>query len=85
MRRSSEQIAADLDAKSAKLKADADRRRSVASDEGCSWQYEAEKVVRTLANYFGQFKEGPYLDFANTLKADREARWEALKAKERQS
>ncbi len=79
-RRSSLEIAHDHEERAAKLRADSDRRRSVASDATCELMWEAECALRRLAAYCGM--EGKdHAATADSLKGQREARWADLKAR----
>lgn len=62
-----------------------DRQASIASDNLCLLLYDAEKTMRDLAAYCGQFRSGEYYDFAEKLMRDRVTRWAKEKAKREQS
>lgn len=81
MRRSSEERIADLESRAAKLKADSERRLSVASDPTCALLYDCEKAVRALASYTGLDGQAAYLPIAEGFRIDRETRWNTLKAR----
>lgn len=81
MRRSNEERIQDLEARAAKLKADSDRRLSVASDPTCALLYDCEKAVRALASYTGTDGQAAYLPIAEKFRIDRETRWNSIKGK----
>jgi hypothetical protein len=79
-RRTPAEIAAALDARSAKLKEESERRRSVAADPICSWLYDAECSLHrvrlaTTDDAVRQFAEG----LTSELKAERKARWAKIR------
>lgn len=80
MRRSSLELAQAAEDRAKKLRAEADRRRSVASDPLCSLLWEAEKAVRAVEAYMRPSPDRqPYIDIADGLGSDRAERWEDLK------
>jgi len=80
-RRLSTEIAADLEAKAAKMRAEADRRLCVASDPFCELLYEAEKALRKAGAYGGPEAGEQLIKDADELALVREARWKALKGR----
>lgn len=80
MRRSTTDRIADLEARAAKLKADSDRRLSVASDPCCALMFDAEKALRYLAAYMGREGGRDHEATADSLKGQREAYWSKIKA-----
>jgi phage terminase small subunit len=81
MKRSSTERIADLEAKAAKLRAESERRLSVASDPFCSMAWDCEKALRSLAAYCGLDGKARYAPIADNLAHDREDAWAAIKEK----
>jgi len=75
LRRSAEDRIQDLEARAARLRADADRRLSVASDPTCALLWDCEKAVRALASYTGTDGQAKYGPIADSFAADRVVRW----------
>jgi hypothetical protein len=82
-RRSNEEIAADLQARASKLRAESDRRLACASDPFCELLYTAEKAVRAVIAYGGEEAKAEHEEYAEMFKAQREARWARLKEEEK--
>lgn len=79
-RRTVEEITAELDAKSARLKSDADRRRAVSADGLCNYLWEAECALhRVRLCTTDDVLKGLAESFAGEMKAAREARWATLR------
>ena len=78
-RRSQSEIATDLESRAAKMRAEADRRLSVAADPLCSLLWEAEKAVRAIIAYGGQEAKDAYQGAADNFCYARERRWAKLK------
>lgn len=83
-RRSPQEIAAELESRAAKMKADAERRLAVASDPQCQLLWDAERAVLALREYAGpETWEDAYAPMMNELRTRREIRWAELKARGR--
>jgi hypothetical protein len=82
-RRSNEEIAADLQARASKLRAESDRRLACASDPFCELLYTAEKAVRAVIAYGGEEAKAAYQGAADNLCYARERRWARLKEEEK--
>lgn len=79
MKRSASERIADLEAKLAKTKADADRRLAVASDPLCGLLWETENGVRKIATHFPAAEQEKWDEFARFLAGTREERWSGLR------
>ena len=79
MRRTPEDRIQDLESRAAKLRADAERRLSVASDPTCALLWDCEKAVRALASYTGTDGQAKYGPIADAFSADRVIRWAQVK------
>jgi hypothetical protein len=80
-RRTSTEIAADLEVRASKLRADADRRLSVAADGMCQLLFDAEKALRALGSYCGPEGGAAFTKDADGLALMRETRWRQIKEK----
>lgn len=79
-RRSPSEIAEALEARAAQLKADADRRRAVATDAICNWLWEAECALhRVRLATTDQALSVACGNRADSIRLWREARWATLK------
>lgn len=80
-RRTHEARIANLEAQTARLKMEKDRRTSVASDPTCALMYDAEKALRALGAYMGTEGGVEHVKAAETLRLLREQRWASIKSK----
>lgn len=78
-RRSSVEIAADLEARAAKHRAEAERRLAVASDGTCALMWDVEKALRALAAYCGTEGGRGWLVSAEDMRKSREEQWAKIK------
>ena len=79
-RRTPAEIAAALDARSAKLKEESERRRSVAADPVCNHLWDAEcSLHRARLITTDEMLRGDVAAWAADIKALREARWEKIR------
>lgn len=80
-RRSESERAAEMEIRARELRAQADRRLSIASDPMCALLWEAETAIRKLASYGGSEGKEVYAPMANALAEDRAQRWAGIKEK----
>ncbi len=80
-RRTSTEIAQELEARALRLRAESDRRLSVASDPLCSLFWDAEKALRALGAYCGPEGGAEFTRDADGLALMRETRWRQIKEK----
>ena len=82
-RRSQADIAADLEARASKLRAESDRRLSTATDPVCSYLWDAECALHRarLVTTDDKEKEDLFMH-AGSIRSIREYRWAGLKTKE---
>jgi hypothetical protein len=79
-RRTPAEIAAALDARSAKLKEESERRRSVASDPICSWLYDSECALhRVRLATTEDTLRAVVSNMTEDLKTIRQARWKRIR------